>query len=144
MTKSITIPQLVPRKVIENEKGNILHGLRSDDPEFSSFGEAYLSKINGDAVKGWKKHLSATLNLFVVNGEVRFVALSESESGGVIKCFDMILHEANHGLLIVPPGVWLAFGSENHESASIVNISTETHDPLESLNVTFSTYGHFW
>ena len=144
MTTSIIRPHFVPRKVIENEKGNILHGLRSDDSEFSSFGEAYLSKVNRNSIKGWKKHLSATLNLFVVNGVVRFVALSESESGGVKKCFDMILHEDNHGLLVVPPGVWLAFGSENHETASIVNISTETHDPLESVNVHFPTYAHLW
>jgi len=144
MINPVTEPHFFPKKVIDNEKGNILHALRRDDLEFSSFGEAYLSKLNRNSIKGWKKHLSATLNLFVANGAVRFVALSESKSGEVNKCFEMTLHEDNHGLLLVPPGVWLAFGSQKSKSASIVNISSETHDPLESINVDFQTYAHFW
>ena len=75
---------------------------------------------------------------------VRFVALLENEDGGVTKCLDVTLHEDNHGLLVVPPRIWLAFGALNHEKASIVNVSTETHDPRESVNVDFCTHAHLW
>ena len=144
MTISKNKPSFVKRAVIENSKGNILHGLRVNDAEFLKFGEVYLSKISRKSIKGWKKHLSATLNLLVADGAVRFVALSENGSGELNKCFDTIVCEDNHGLLIVPPGVWLAFGAQENKSASIVNISTETHDPDESVNVAFQTYAKFW
>ena len=144
MKKSTTSPIFAPRKVVTNENGNILHGLRFDDPEFIKFGEVYLSRINRNSIKGWKKHLSATLNLLVTDGAVRFVALSENKSGNVKKCFEATICEANHGLLIIPPGVWLAFGSQGNKPASIINVSTEAHDPKESISVDFETYASFW
>ena len=33
-------------KIIKNDKGDILHGLKSSDSNYKGFGEAYFSKIN--------------------------------------------------------------------------------------------------
>ena len=140
------IPQFFPRKVIPNPNGNILHGLRKDDDQFLEFGEVYVSKLNKGAVKGWKKHLKATLNLIVTQGTVRFVVLSESntDNNNIQICLDLSVGEANHGLLVIPPGFWLAFGASNNGEATIVNISTETHDPLESVSNSFIAFEEYW
>ena len=139
-------PQFLPRKVIKIPNGNVLHGLRKDDDEFRQFGEVYVSKLNRGAVKGWKNHRKATLNLIVTHGIVRFVGLVESQvsDSGVEKCLDLIVGEDNHGLLVVPPGVWLAFGSSGNTEASIVNVSTEIHDPIEAETADFQRFGKYW
>lgn len=146
MQHSKQVPKFFPRKVIPNPNGNVLHGLRNDDNQFVRFGEIYVSKLNKGVVKGWKKHLNATLNLIVTHGTVRFVALAESgmNNDRIEKCLDVCIGEENHGLLVIPPGFWLAFGASQGEGASIVNISTEIHDPKEAQNTDFRYFGEYW
>ena len=64
---------ITPLKIIENEKGNILRGLRSDEDLYNGFGEAYFSKIKYNTIKGWKLHKEMTMNLIVPIGKVKFV-----------------------------------------------------------------------
>ena len=44
---------VAPRRQIVDERGKIMHGLRSDDPEFERFGEVYFSWVNPGAIKAW-------------------------------------------------------------------------------------------
>jgi len=139
-------PEFFARKVIGQPNGNVLHGLRKSDNEFLEFGEVYISKLNRGCIKGWKKHTSAYLNLIVTSGAVRFVALSVSphKSGDVIKVLDICVDENNHGLLVVPPGFWLAFGVGCDNEATIINVSTEEHDPQESISMPFEFFKDYW
>ena len=45
-----------PLKVFSDEKGRVMHMLRSDDDLFKKFGEVYFSIVNPSVIKGWKKH----------------------------------------------------------------------------------------
>lgn len=136
-------PKFFPRRVIQQLNGNVLHGLKKSDDEFLEFGEVYISKVNKGSNKGWKKHSSAHLNLVVTSGDVRFVALSES-GDQTFKVLDVCVSEENHGLLVVPPGFWLAFGTDAGFEATIINISTEEHDPNESVSVPFELFQDHW
>ena len=141
--QKFTQPEFFQRRVIKQSNGNVLHALKNTDDEFLRFGEVYISKINKRSIKGWKKHNSAHLNLVVTSGDVRFVALAES-AHDAFKVLDIRMSEANHGLLVVPPGFWLAFGAYDESDATIINISTEVHDPNESVSVPFEVYKDHW
>ena len=60
-------------KIIEHEKGNIFHIIKKSQNSFHGFGEVYLSKINFDCVKAWKKHSKMICNFVVVSGKVKIV-----------------------------------------------------------------------
>ena len=46
MTSKINNIVLSPLKIIDNTKGDILHGIKCSDVGYGGFGEAYFSKIN--------------------------------------------------------------------------------------------------
>ena len=43
-------------KKIPDERGTIMHMMRSDDDIFNGFGEIYFSTIYPDVIKGWHIH----------------------------------------------------------------------------------------
>ena len=119
-------------KKIHHPKGDILHGLKKSDAEYSSFGEAYFSTINNGEIKGWNKHKMMTLNLIVPFGEVTFVIYDKRESSrSKGKFFKVTLSQANYQRLTVPPGLWLAFKGKSNYINLILNIADMEHDPDE-------------
>ena len=123
---------LTPLKQIHHPKGDILHGLKKSDAEYSSFGEAYFSTINNGEIKGWNKHKMMTLNLIVPFGEVTFVIYDKRESSrSKGKFFKVTLSQANYQRLTVPPGLWLAFKGKSNDINLILNIADMEHDPDE-------------
>ena len=123
---------LTPLKRIHHPKGDILHGLKKSDAEYSSFGEAYFSTINNGEIKGWNKHKMMTLNLIVPFGEVTFVIYDKRESSrSKGKFFKVTLSQANYQRLTVPPGLWLAFEGKSNDINLILNIADMEHDPDE-------------
>ena len=68
---------LTPLKQILHPKGDIFHVMKKNDDGFCGFGEAYLTKINHNEIKGWTKHKEMTLNLVVFCGEVEFIIHNE-------------------------------------------------------------------
>src|SRR5581483_11077652 len=60
-----------PRRQIVDDRGKVVHMLRSDDPEFDHFGEVYFSFVNPGWVKAWHWHKQMTLNYAVPHGEIR-------------------------------------------------------------------------
>ena len=123
---------LTPLKRIHHPKGDILHGLKKSDAEYSSFGEAYFSIINNGEIKGWNKHNMMTLNLIVPFGEVTFVICDKRESSrSKGKFFKVTLSQANYQRLTVPPGLWLAFKGKSNDINLILNIADMEHDPDE-------------
>ncbi|SVA50049.1 uncharacterized protein METZ01_LOCUS102903, partial [marine metagenome] len=53
--------------------------MRSDAPEFTTFGECYFSEMIPGAVKAWKCHRKQTQHLAVPIGRVRFVIYDDRE-----------------------------------------------------------------
>jgi len=123
---------LTPLKRIQHPKGDVLHGLKKSDAEYSSFGEAYFSTINNGEIKGWNKHKMMTLNLIVPFGEVTFVIYDKRESSrSKGKFFKVTLSQANYQRLTVSPGLWLAFKGKSNDINLILNIADMEHDPDE-------------
>ena len=134
---------LTPLKQIHHPKGDILHGLKKSDAEYSSFGEAYFSTINNGEIKGWNKHKMMTLNLIVPFGEVTFVIYDDiEESGSKGFFFKVTLSQTNYQRLTVPPGLWLAFKGKSNDINLILNIADMEHNPdeIEKLDLDKISY----
>ena len=89
-----------PLKVIQQETGGVLHGLKKSDAAFSTFGEVYFSIVNHLAVKGWRRHNRMTMNVIVVTGEVRFILFHEKENAGEL--LEYRLSRSNYCRLTIP------------------------------------------
>lgn len=132
-------------KRISNPKGDIFHAMKASSVGYIGFGEAYFSQVHQGVTKGWKRHRSATLNLIVPVGKVRFVIYDDrpgSKSKG--KFLDVIVSENNYVRLTVNPGLWVAFKGLGEGVNMLLNISSEEHDPLEADNIEINLIPFNW
>ena len=65
-------------KKIPDERGTILHMMRSDEEIFSGFGEIYFSTIYPNVIKGWHIHEKMTLNYAVIDGMIKLVLYDDN------------------------------------------------------------------
>jgi dTDP-4-dehydrorhamnose 3,5-epimerase len=121
---------------IGDERGTVLHMLRSDSPDFNQFGECYFSEIFPTVVKAWKCHVLQTQLLAVPVGRVRFVLFDERENSpdmGKIHVIELGRPD-NYCRLKIPPGFWYGFKCISEESALLVNCADIPFEPEESLS----------
>ncbi|MFZ5801456.1 MAG: dTDP-4-dehydrorhamnose 3,5-epimerase family protein [Candidatus Omnitrophota bacterium] len=124
--------EVIPLKQIPDERGKVMHMLRSDSPHFEKFGEIYFSVVNPRVVKGWHLHKKMTLNYAVVSGMIKLVlydARKNSPTKGEI--MELFVGEDNYCLVKVPPGIWNGFKGMGTKPAIVANCATIPHDPKE-------------
>jgi dTDP-4-dehydrorhamnose 3,5-epimerase len=121
-------------KQIEDERGAVLHMLRSDSPIFTEFGEIYFSLVNKGVVKAWKRHKVMTQRIAVPIGRIRLVLFdnrTKSATKGVVE--EIILGRPDQYYLIcIPPLLWYGFQGISESPALLVNCSDIPHDTKES------------
>ena len=123
---------IVPLRQIVDERGKIMHMLRSTDPHFIAFGEIYFSVVHPGVVKGWHLHATMTLNYAVVSGTIKLVLYDDrpdSPTRGEI--MELFPGESWYVLVTIPPGVWNGFKGVGTASAIVANCATHPHDPGE-------------
>lgn len=123
---------VTPLKQYFDERGKVMHMMRSDSPIFDAFGEIYFSCTHPSVIKAWHLHRAMTLNYAVVYGEIKFVLyddrISSSTRGQVEELF---ISPENYQLVTVPPGIWNGFKCVGEKSAIVANCATLPHDPDE-------------
>ena len=123
-------------KQIPDERGKIMHMLRSDDPYFTQFGEIYFSMVYPGVVKGWHLHTRMILNYAVVVGMIKLVLydarLESLTRGGVQEIF---LGEFNYALVTITPGIWNGFKGIGEKPAVVANCASIPHDPNEIVRL---------
>ena len=70
MINDVEIKQLTK---ICDERGRIMHMLKSTDKNFENFGEIYFSTAYPGVVKGWHEHTKMTLNYSVISGMIKLL-----------------------------------------------------------------------
>ena len=123
---------ITPLRQIPDERGKIMHMMRSDDPQFERFGEIYFSMIYPGAIKAWHLHTKMTLNYAVVAGMVKLVlydSRSSSPTKGEIQ--EIFLGEQNYVRVKIPPGIYNGFKGVGTSPALVANCATIPHDPAE-------------
>ena len=136
MSHTISLMGVVTTELrqIVDERGAVLHMLRSDAPGFTQFGECYFSELVSGAVKAWKLHRRQTQNLAVPVGRIRLVLFDVRESSptfGQLRVVEMGRPDAYFRVRI-PPGIWYGFACLGKTPALLVNCSDHPHDPTES------------
>ena len=129
---------ITPLKIIPVPGGDVLRGIKPDDPGFLGFGEAYFSTINKGAIKAWKRHREMTMNLIVPIGAIRFVICEEYASNQIKPyCQEFVLSRENYCCLTVPPMVWMGFEGVGDQLNMLLNVSNITHhaDEMDRLPV---------
>ena len=124
--------RVAERRQIVDERGKIMHMLRSDDPEFEGFGEVYFSWVNPGVIKAWHLHTEMTLNYVCPHGQIKLV-LWDGREGSPTHGNLMELHlgPASYRLVTVPPGVWNGFKGVSAEPSLVCNCATIPHRPDE-------------
>ena len=121
-----------PLYIVDTEGGDVLHAMKSSDPGYSGFGEAYFSTVESNAIKGWKLHREMVLNLVVPKGAIRFVIFDERPGSPTKKNYnEIILSRVNYGRLTIPSQLWVGFQGIDEKTSLLLNIANIQHDPNE-------------
>ncbi len=138
---------LTPLQIFQDELGSVLHGMKSNENSFLSFGEVYFSTVNRGTIKGWKRHREMTLNIMVPCGEIMFVLFDDRENSATRgEIFSVNLSIKNYQRLTVPPMIWMAFQGIEDGLNMLMNVANVLHDPKESdsLNIKKSHIPYNW
>ena len=65
--------KITPLKIIADDRGKVMHMLRSDDPHFKKFGEIYFSLAYPGVIKGWHEHTKQEQNYAVIDGMIKLM-----------------------------------------------------------------------
>ena len=130
--------KVIPLRQIADERGKIMHMLKSTDPHFEKFGEIYFSCAWPGAIKAWHLHKTMTLNYAVVSGMIKLVLYDKrpkSPTKGEV--MELFIGQDNYCLVIVPPGVVNGFKAYGDASrpAIVANCATEPHSPDEITRI---------
>ena len=123
---------ITPLRQILDERGKVMHMLRSTDEHFTQFGEIYFSTVFPDAVKAWHIHKKMTLNYAVPVGRIKFVLFDDrpdSPTRGEIQ--EIFMGPDNYVLVTVPPMVWNGFKGVGPDASLVANCASIPHDPDE-------------
>lgn len=123
---SINQIRVTPLKRIPLAGGDVLHGMKCDDPGYVDFGEAYFSIVEAGAIKAWKRHLRMTLNLIVPIGRVQFAFIDDEAA-----LREELVGVDRYVRLTVPPGIWFGFRGLEMSGSMLLNIADIPHDPEE-------------
>ncbi len=124
---------ITPLKRFSDERGMVMHIMKSSDAQFKGFGEVYCSTINPGVIKGWHFHEKITLNYVVLKGMIRFVLYdSREDSPSKNTVQEILLGDENYIRVTVPPGIWSAFKCLGTESAMVCNLIDLPHDDSET------------
>jgi len=139
--------QLTPLQIIADERGAVLHMLKSTDPSFAGFGEIYFSQIGNGQKKAWRLHPHATSQIAVPHGCVRIIMCDQRGGSPTYNSIQEVeLSDTNYQLLTIPPSIWFAFQCIGTSDALIANCSNMVHDPtaVERRAIEHSPIPYVW
>ncbi len=128
--------QITSRKVIPDDRGKIMHIMKSSDSQFITFGEVYCSTVFPGVVKGWHMHKKMTLNYVVLKGNIKFVLYDDRpESKTYQQIQEVVIGENQYVMVTVPPFVWNGFKGIGLEEAFVINFTDIPHDTEEIVRM---------
>ncbi len=119
---------------LADERGAVLHMMRSDEPDFSRFGECYFSEVLPGVIKAWKRHREQTQNLAVPVGRIRLV-IFDDRVGSVTRGKVLVQEIGRPDAYVrvrIPPGIWYGFACVGSMPALLANCADLPHVPTES------------
>ena len=124
-----------PLKKIVDERGSIMHMLRSDDSHFEKFGEIYFSTAYPGAIKGWHEHTLQVQNYAVVKGMIKLVLYDNRKTSPSYKALmEIFMGDDNYILVRIPEGVINGYKCISKETSIVANCPTLPHAATGEMN----------
>jgi dTDP-4-dehydrorhamnose 3,5-epimerase len=123
---------ITPLKKIPDERGMIMHFIKSTDKNFKSFGEVYFATAYPGVIKGWHLHKKQEQNYCVIQGMIKLVLFDnrkDSHSKGQLQ--EIFIGENNYCVVKIPPGIINGWKCIGDKTAILANFSDLPHDPTE-------------
>jgi dTDP-4-dehydrorhamnose 3,5-epimerase len=119
-------------RLIADERGWLMEILRSDDPDFRQFGQAYVTVAYPGVVKGWHYHKRQTDHFAVVSGMAKVVLYDDREGSSTRGWVnEFFLGHLNPTLVIIPPLVIHGIKGIGTETAVLLNIPDQLYNYAE-------------
>lgn len=122
-------------KKIPDERGSIMHMLRSDDEIFEKFGEIYFSTSYPGVIKGWHEHKEQIQNYTVIQGMIKLVLFDNRQNSSTYKnLLEIFMGDLNYVLIKIPTGVINGYKCIGDKTAIIANCATIPHKSSGEMN----------
>jgi dTDP-4-dehydrorhamnose 3,5-epimerase len=137
-----------PLRVIPDERGWLMEILRADDPEFSKFGQVYVSATYPGVVKAWHFHRQQVDNFACLAGMIKLVLVDTREGSptkGAVNEF--FLGTEQRVLVQIPALVYHGWKCISTEMSLVLNVPTEPYvyaDPDEYRIEPHGTLPYDW
>jgi dTDP-4-dehydrorhamnose 3,5-epimerase len=120
--------KVLPLRQIPDERGTVMHMLKSTDPHFIKFGEIYFTTVHAGVVKGWHKHERMVLNYACVYGRIKLVLYDDRDGSPTsAEVMELFLGPDEYQLVQIPTNVWNSFKGIGTDTAIVANCATEPH-----------------
>jgi dTDP-4-dehydrorhamnose 3,5-epimerase len=127
---------VTPLRIIPDERGQVMHMLRCDNPHFEKFGEIYFSMVYPGVIKAWHLHREMTLNYAVPSGMIKLVLHDDRETSSTKgNTVELFVGESNYLLVTILPGIWNGFKGVGVKPALVANCATIPHHPDEIVRM---------
>ena len=128
--------KIIALKQIVDERGKIMHMMKSSDDHFKKFGEIYFSCAWPGTIKAWHIHKSMTINNAVISGNAKLVMYDLREKSSTYRELqEIFLGESNYVLVQMPPGIANGYKAYGDKMVILANCATEPHDPNEIIRI---------
>ncbi len=114
---------------IPDERGVLTEILRADDPEYSAFGQIYMTTTYPGVVKAWHRHEHQTDMVCCVSGELKLVlydSRTESPTRGLVN--EVFLGDSNRLVVKIPKGVHHGWKCIGEDRALVLNVPDRVYD----------------
>lgn len=114
---------------LPDERGVLTEILRSDDPEFPGFGQAYMTTTYPGVVKAWHFHHSQTDMICCLSGELKLALYDDREGSptrGLVN--EIFLGDSNRLLVKVPSGIYHGWKCVGEQAALIINLPDKLYN----------------
>ncbi len=128
MQESIQGVEIILLKKIPDQRGAIMHGVRSDTI-LNPFGEVYFKKLYPDIINGWHVHETLILNYICLLGMLKVAMYDLRTDSSTFKMLQEIyIGDDNYALVHIPPGIANATQSMTAPFALFANVASEPHN----------------
>jgi dTDP-4-dehydrorhamnose 3,5-epimerase len=129
---------ITPLTKVNDGRGSIFHIMRSDDKEFTKFGEIYCSTIYPGIIKAWHLHKEMTLNYVVLKGMIKLVV-----SDGM-HFEEIYMGDRNYCRVTIEPGIWNGFMAVGTEEAIVADLTDIPYKQGEMVRGAPDSLGYVW
>lgn len=126
---------------LDNKKGNIIKIINKNDKNFNEFGELYISEIHKNEIKAWKYHSKNDLNIYVIEGKIKFVLAITK--GKKIIFNELVIHNQSNTLLNIPKKTWFGFMGINKVN-KLLSLSSSIFSENEIHRKKINNFKYSW